>query len=153
MFTGNLVSPAVVNTLFQKKNRPKVLITLVFLRQKSFSWLWSRSKAKATDIINTLQLADLSYSTLGMQIEITSQQTNTSSKHNRATAAVRLKAAISFMPRLFQSSLFTSLSKEVEVVGVNHGSQTQIAPRARWRLITRGPHYDADATLAVSEPY
>ena len=33
------------------------------------------------------------------------------------------------------------------------GSQTQIAPGAKRELKTNMPHYDADATKAVPEPY
>jgi len=38
--------------------------------------------------------------------------------------------------------------------GPKHESQTQIAPTSKRGLkLTRGPHYYADATMAVPEPY
>jgi len=36
---------------------------------------------------------------------------------------------------------------------IHQGSQIQISPRAKRELKTNMPHYDADATKAVPEPY
>jgi len=47
-----------------------------------------------------------------------------------------------------QSDFHSAKSNKEQQV-LEQGSQTQIALRAK--LVTRGPHYDADAAMAVSE--